>query len=198
MSVLVFPPQALAAPGWLTALGAVAVAELSEELTGQRAGIKWPNDVRIAGRKLAGVLVERGAGAVVGIGLNINATADDFPAPLRDTATSLRVLVGEPLDRSEVARRLIERLDAHYTLGCDAGPGPLDDAWRQRLEWLGAPVVAETPSGAHRGVLTDASLVGGLLLATPEGDTVRLAGSVVRTLAPEPPEADLPGGFRPR
>ncbi len=90
LSVLVFPPPELAAPGWLTALGAVAVAEVAESWTGRPARIKWPNDVRVDGRKVAGILVERAPGSVIGIGLNVNAAPEDFPEPLRETATSLR------------------------------------------------------------------------------------------------------------
>ena len=63
MSVLLFPPTPLDRPEWLTALGAVAVAEVVEEFTGRPARIKWPNDVRVDGRKIAGVLVERGPGS---------------------------------------------------------------------------------------------------------------------------------------
>src|SRR5258708_23645920 len=56
--------------------------------------IKWPNDVRVEGKKIGGILVERGAGAVVGIGLNANIDLDAFPEALRETATSLRFLEG--------------------------------------------------------------------------------------------------------
>ena len=61
MSVLLFPPPYLDDPAWLTAMGAVAVAEVVETWTGCEARIKWPNDVRVEGRKVAGVLVERGS-----------------------------------------------------------------------------------------------------------------------------------------
>ena len=73
----------------MTALGAVAVAEVVEEFCAVKAQIKWPNDVRVAGRKLAGVLVERRQGWVLGIGVNVNAEEADFPTDLRETATSL-------------------------------------------------------------------------------------------------------------
>src|SRR5262249_35096161 len=96
MSVLVFPPGKLADPGWLTVLGAVATAEVVEEGVGRPVRIKWPNDVRIEGRKVAGVLAERGQGSVLGIGLNVNTAAESFPPELRASATSLRAILGEP------------------------------------------------------------------------------------------------------
>jgi len=112
-------------PAWLTALGAVAAAEVVEQFTGQHAQIKWPNDVRVGGRKIAGVLVERAAGAVIGIGLNANITRGEFPEALRAECTSVQILTGERADRSELARALIRRLDAIYAEGLSAGPGPL-------------------------------------------------------------------------
>lgn len=135
MSVLLFPPAELSDPSWLTALGAVATAEVVEAMVDRAARIKWPNDVRVGGKKIAGILVERGPAAVLGIGLNVNLVAEDFADALRDSATSMRMLGdGTLLDRSEVARALIRRLDAHYSTGLAEGPGPLDQLWRDRLE----------------------------------------------------------------
>lgn len=170
MSVLLFPPPALAESGWLTALGAVAAAEVVAEWTGLPAQIKWPNDVRVHGRKIAGVLVERAHGAVIGIGLNANIAAGEFPEGLRDSATSLRILSGERVDRSELARALIRRLDVWYDLGLAQGPESLNRPWRDRSEHLGRPVTLSTPSGQFSGRLDDLDLVHGLTLT---GDQVR-------------------------
>lgn len=187
MSTLVFPPLDLAAPAWLTALGAVAVAEVVEAVSGGPARIKWPNDVRIAGRKVAGILVERGPGAVVGIGLNVNAAEADFPGPLRASATSLRLVTGGRalLDRSEVARALIRQLDAHYERGLIEGPGRLETSWRERLEGIGQMVRLETPGGRLIGRLLDASFAAGLLIAPGDGPPRRVEASEVLALAAE-------------
>lgn len=136
MSVLLFPPAPLDDPAWLTALGALAVAESVERATSLDARIKWPNDVRVDGRKVAGILVERRRGTVLGIGLNVNLAPDDFPEELRPIATSLRALSGRPFDRSMLARRLLRRLDHWYALGVASGPDLLDRAWRDRREHL--------------------------------------------------------------
>ena len=128
MSVLLFPPEPTADPGWLTALAALAVVEVVAAWSGRDARIKWPNDVRVDGRKIAGILVERGPGAVIGIGLNVNIRLDQFPDELRDSATSLRILTGARVDRSELARALIERLDAWYDAGRTHGPQALESS----------------------------------------------------------------------
>ncbi len=170
MSVLLFPPRfpeaAVAAQeslGWLTALAAVATAEVVAQISPCAPTIKWPNDVRVAGRKIAGVLVERGtAGScVLGIGLNVNSGLDSAPPELRARATSLALELGNELDRSQVAQALIQRIDAWYLNCLNRGPGELSAAWNARLEHRGAAVDILTPEGLERGRLIDLDLSAG-------------------------------------
>ncbi len=118
-------PAAVPVERWpeLTFCAALAVAETAERHTGQPARIKWPNDVLLAGRKVAGILLEchhaRTPGfVVVGIGLNVLQQAEDFAPELRNRAGSLAMLraaarPGE-LQRREVAASVLERLEDHY------------------------------------------------------------------------------------
>lgn len=184
LSALIFPPGPLDDPGWLTALGALATAEVVESWGGTPAAIKWPNDVRVGERKVAGILVERGAGAVLGIGLNVNLPPADFPEEVRASATSLQVLRGSPLDRSAIARDLIRRLDAHFARGLDDGPEALAPAWRSRLEHLGASVLLETTCGIVAGRLVEADYVRGLVVESDDGRTRRFRGAEVLGLRP--------------
>lgn len=185
MSILLFPPASLAETGWLTALGAVAVAEVVADWTGLETKIKWPNDVRVHGRKIAGILVERGAGAVIGIGLNVNLERHDFPELLRETATSLRILKGEPIDRSELARELIRRVDDWYEAGLQRGPESLNFPWRNRSEHLGGLVLVDTPSGRVEGRVEDLDLLRGLTLAPSDGaPSRRIAAHNILALSP--------------
>ena len=183
MSVLLFPPEPTAEPGWLTALGAVAVAEVVAEWSGRDARIKWPNDVRVDGRKIAGILVERGQGAVIGIGLNVNIRRDQFPDELRDSATSLRILSGVRIDRSELARALIRRLDAWYDAGRTHGPQALNRRWRERSEHWGRTVEVSTPSGTVRGRLDDLHLQHGLTLSGDGPSRRRVPGREVLAIS---------------
>jgi BirA family biotin operon repressor/biotin-[acetyl-CoA-carboxylase] ligase len=189
MSVLLFPPEALDRPPWLTALGAVATAQVVEHWSGRPTWIKWPNDVRVESRKIAGVLVERGAGSVLGIGLNVNAAIDDLPADLRSSATSLRILNGGRLDRSEVARSLIRQLDRAYDEGLREGPEALASSWRARLEPMGRAVRVTTATDCHEGRLIDADFRRGLTL-DHDGRTrsIPAADIVLLTLLDEPPD----------
>jgi BirA family biotin operon repressor/biotin-[acetyl-CoA-carboxylase] ligase len=171
MSILLYPPAHLGATPWLTALGAVATAEVVAEATGLDVRIKWPNDVRVDGRKVAGILVERGAGAVIGIGLNVNIPPgpQGFPEDLARLATSLQILCGEPLDRSELARSLIRRLDHWYDQGLTGGAETLSSPWRTRSEHLGQEVRVTTPAGSFTGRLADLDLGRGVVLAAGDG-----------------------------
>ena len=119
-------PEVVPAERWpeLTFCAALAVAETAERFTGLRARIKWPNDVLLAGRKVAGILLEchhgHGPGfVVVGIGLNVLQTEKDFPPELRERAGSLSMSRAEggnipELERREVAASLLARLEALY------------------------------------------------------------------------------------
>jgi len=190
MSVLLFPPSRLpfsafedtGGSAWLTALAAVATAELVSDFTGCDARIKWPNDVRVEGRKIAGILVERalapgpfgysdgdGAprprGVVIGIGLNVNLDIDTVSAELGTRITSLAALRGgSELDRSELARSLIERLDQWYWDVLTSGPAALSGPWSARSEHLGSMVKVVTPGDQLCGRIIDLDLLRGLTL----------------------------------
>ena len=93
----------------------------------------------------------------------------DFPAELRATATSLGIVTGGRIDRSELARALIQRLDAWYELGLARGPESLNRPWRDRSEHLGQTVAVTTPHGPALGRLDDLHLQHGLSLTLPDG-----------------------------
>ena len=112
-SVLLRPPRGTAGP--MALLAAAAVARAVEETVGQPVGVKWPNDVLLDGRKVAGVLIETTDGlVVVGVGVNANHRAEDFPPELRSRAGSLALSLGRPVDRVALAGRLLAHLDGFY------------------------------------------------------------------------------------
>lgn len=172
MSVLVFPEPPIAGVTWLTALGAVATARVVSEISGYTAQIKWPNDVRVDGRKIAGILVERGLGTVIGIGLNVGYEESSFPESLRGSATSLKILTRHDIDRSELARALIRQLDELYLQGLREGPAALGQLWSDRIEPLGRSIRVTTRAGSFRGDLIQADLDQGLRLVLTTGESL--------------------------
>ena len=192
MSVLLFPPPPLQDPAWLTALAAVALAgaiDLGDCGPGAMPGearIKWPNDILIDGRKVAGILVERGLGTVLGIGLNVNLDLDQFPPDLRDSATSLRRVFGRPLDRSEVARNILRELDRCYDRAATLGPDWLNAAYGRRSEHLGHDVEVTTPAGIVAGRLGSIDLRSGLAVGRSRDDCRRVPIEDVAAISHRP------------
>ncbi len=144
----------------------VAVAEAVEGFQLQ-AGIKWPNDVWIAGKKVAGILVEAGADfAIVGIGLNVNTL--EFPEEVANIATSMRQQSARQLPLPDVLAAVIRRFALRrHQLGRDFPE--IIAAVSQRCVLTGQQVSLITSSGPRCGTVEGISTSGELLLRTASG-----------------------------
>ena len=160
----------------------VAVAETLDDWLaprGQTALIKWPNDVMVDGRKIAGILVEREDDrAVVGVGINVHTRAADLPEPLRDTATSLE-RAGAPACRLAVLLALLGRLDRALT------DRPLDDllgAWRRRSTLATRSVRFASGGSEGVGQVVDLDPHAGLIVRRDSGELVHLPADATSVL----------------
>jgi BirA family biotin operon repressor/biotin-[acetyl-CoA-carboxylase] ligase len=188
LSVILRPPiQPHEAPA-LTLVGAVAVADAIERATGLVAGIKWPNDLMLRGRKVAGILGEMAAEAsslhhvILGIGINVHQGETDFEGELRKTATSLRIEVGGAVDRSGMARSLCESLDEWYDRFLTYGVSPIVESVRQRCLTLGHVVMARSGDQEVSGVAVELDDAGALVIRDASGGLHRVfAGDVMLT-----------------
>jgi BirA family biotin operon repressor/biotin-[acetyl-CoA-carboxylase] ligase len=119
-SILLRPGIQIDESGRLTIWAIEAVSDIIRTEFSLEPGIKLPNDVRLSGRKVAGVLVEMRAQekaphlAVVGIGINVNQSLEDFPSELQSRATSLAMALHRPVDRRQLAVALLRYLDRTY------------------------------------------------------------------------------------
>jgi BirA family transcriptional regulator, biotin operon repressor / biotin---[acetyl-CoA-carboxylase] ligase len=121
VSVLLRPPPERAAPE-LSLVGGLAAALAAEDALGLAAQIKWPNDVMVDRRKVAGVLAEAREGVVVlGIGINVNQTREQLPADARVAPASLRTVDGVERDREQVLALLLGHLDRLYATWREGG-----------------------------------------------------------------------------
>ena len=177
----------------------VAAARAIRKSTGLMPTIKWPNDVRIGGKKVCGILVQNTLQdnhvqyAIVGIGVNVS--LDPIAVGLGDIATSLNIEAGRTVDRQALLRRLLQELDDLYLplrgpLGVTSSTDPrnasrdptLEGAiseWRSLLETLGQRVTVRWGEEVYSGLAEDVDGVGNLLLRTPDGGLLTLpAGEV--------------------
>ncbi len=184
-STILRPPIPVAGAPVLTQVAAVAVAEGIEDVAGPLpGGIKWPNDVLLAGRKVAGILTElvaRGDGAaiILGVGVNVNQGPGDFPAALGGKAGSVAMAAGRAVPRADLLRALLRRLDGRYREFLAAGPGPALMEARRRSLTLGHLVRAREGEGELTGLALRLEADGALALELPDGQVRRLmAGEV--------------------
>jgi BirA family biotin operon repressor/biotin-[acetyl-CoA-carboxylase] ligase len=175
LSVLLRPPAARR-PQELSLVAAVATAQAVEDATALAAQIKWPNDVLLAGAKVAGILAELRAGAVVlGLGVNVNQTEAQLPLETKVPAGSLRTATGREHDRERLLGHLLPRLDAAYGRWRDDGLAALHDELSARDLLRGRQVIAEGKTGLGAGI--DAS--GRLRLQTDDGVMLVESGEVL-------------------
>jgi BirA family biotin operon repressor/biotin-[acetyl-CoA-carboxylase] ligase len=190
------PPQR--APE-LTLLAAVAVAESLRSMA-VPADIKWPNDLLVGRRKVAGILTELSADpdrihfVVVGIGVNLNARQEDFPPELAEVATSVLEVTGQPVARAAFVAGLAKRLEDWLDLHAAQGFGPVRERWRALSATLGQEVLVTSERREIRGVAVDVDEDGALRIRKSDGTEERvLAGDVEqvrpRVMAPAPPRA---------
>ncbi|MVU78725.1 biotin--[acetyl-CoA-carboxylase] ligase [Nocardia sp. ET3-3] len=185
MSILVrvrgIAPEVL---GWLPLLTGVAVVDAVRGLTGVKAILKWPNDVLVDGRKLAGILAEIAStgtdpAVVVGVGLNVSLTEAELPVP---HATSLVLSGVEDPNRTAlvvaILREFAQRFTAWEAAGWDITE--LSAAYRERCSTIGTEVRAELPGGeVITGIATGVDANGRLLI----GDRAVSAGDVTHLRA---------------
>jgi BirA family biotin operon repressor/biotin-[acetyl-CoA-carboxylase] ligase len=188
LSVLVFPPSALRRPAVLTAWAAVSVCDAVAVLTGASAQIKWPNDVLVGGRKVCGILIEQGRAAVVGIGLNVAQTADDFAAAGLPQAASLAQIIPAAPGVRAAAERLLRQLDEEYDRLVRGGPGALEGRWGDRIGLVGREVTAECHDSVRRGRLLELGF-DGVALGGEDGGVRILRPEAVLQLGPAGPSA---------
>jgi BirA family biotin operon repressor/biotin-[acetyl-CoA-carboxylase] ligase len=181
MSIVLRPPIPPGLAPQLSLVAAVAVAD-ALGLAGATAAIRWPNDVMVGKRKICGLLPEAvttRAGAlehvILGIGLNVNQA--DFPEPIRELATSMRIETGGERAVDAMMATVLAALEDRYRRFVQAGLGALLPAWLERAQGIGGRATA---ADGREGIAVGLDLDGALLLRTDSGETMRvLAGEVM-------------------
>jgi len=172
-SALLRPELPMSDAHMLTLVAACAAAEAIESLADVAVSIKWPNDLFIGDRKVGGILLEVAGEQdevdwiIVGMGVNVNTEYSELPVPLRRTATSLKMVTGVEVDRSELLARLLMALDTHYRHGLCDGFESAVSGFRTRDYLLDRTVSVQTRDGAVVGQATGIDERGALLVQLP-------------------------------
>lgn len=156
-------------------MAGVALCEILQEL-GLNVSIKWPNDIIIGAKKIAGILTElEGERVILGIGLNLNISR--FPDEIKGIATSLFLETGKTYVREEVLKLILGGIERGYKSLSNGDLQSLLDKWREYSATLGREVEIKTPQRALRGRAIDIAQDGGLLLELSDGSKEKvLAG----------------------
>ena len=185
VSILFRPKVAPPAITRLTIAAAASVARAIELVTGLKPEIKWPNDLLLRGRKVAGILTEMNAEmdrvrhAIVGLGVDVNHESGDFPSELRGVATSLRLEQGRKVSRAELALAILRELDRDYARAMSPRFEELADEWESRCTTIGQQVVIRMGPRHLRGCAESLDADGALLLRTEHGHLERVVGGDV-------------------
>ncbi len=173
---------------WLPKLTLAAGVSVANAIlrTGLTPQLKWPNDVLIAGQKTAGILSEAEfserqiAFAILGIGINVNIKKDEFPVSIRNTATSLRLSLGQPVSRVGLLQTLLVELEQCYESLQTGGFANVLQTWSEFDTTLGREVEVFLPAGRVKG-MAEALDTDGTLLVRDSADRLHkiLAGDVV-------------------
>ena len=184
LSVVLRPPFLPHHAPKCTLLAAVAVTRAIRQVTNLPCGIKWPNDILLNGKKLAGILTEMSAEmdainyVVIGLGINVNIAYDDFPEELRSIATSLLVAGGQPVLRADIVRAVLQEIETLYHRAIHNGFTAILSEWRELSVTLGQVVNVVATDEQYSGKAADIDEEGALLVNTPAGLRRVIAGDV--------------------
>jgi BirA family biotin operon repressor/biotin-[acetyl-CoA-carboxylase] ligase len=169
----------------LTVASATALRRAIESETGLHPEIKWPNDLLLGGKKVAGILTELAGEldhiryVIVGIGVDVNVSPSEFAGDVRKTATSLKAELGRAVSRADLAVAILRELDRDYTR---IGAGQFEavaDEWESHCTTIGQEVVIRMSEREIRGRAESLAEDGALLLRTDHGHLERIVGGDV-------------------
>lgn len=180
MSLLLRPERPLSFAPQLTLLTAVAVCRAIRKVTGVDAGIKWPNDLLVQGKKICGILIEsvgedeRIKYCIAGIGIDVNVELEELPPELHAVATSLKIESGQTQSRAALISAVMNELEQLYQLYEQEGFAPIGHLWEALSVTLGKRVTVKTPRGETEGTAEALDGSGALVVLDDTGNYITI------------------------
>lgn len=176
VSVILRPPKSLReTPQLAPVAGLAAAAAIRQTCAALRPRLKWPNDILLQDRKVAGILCtaagsrNRTAYVIVGLGINVNLDPAQAPPELARTLTSLRTAAGHDIARNRVLAAVLNELETRYEQWCEQGLEPFRDEWDRLSALRGRAVRVVAGATTIDGIVTGLSPEGALQLRTAAG-----------------------------
>ncbi len=168
--------------GLIPIVAGVAVAKAVEEIAHVKVGLKWPNDLVVANRKLGGILVEscysgtQLEATIVGIGINVQNSSLSLPEGLSTKAISLSD-VGRDVSELDLLQSIVEHIEPRYQLYRTGKTDSIRREWQQLSMMIGKKFPVKTASEIYEGLATGIDADGALLVKLSTGSTVRILSS---------------------
>lgn len=169
-------------------IGAIAICELIQQEFNLLASIRWPNDVLINNKKIAGIIVEskfftnQPEASVLGIGFNANLSSDEIPAELKPIITSLLIEKKHVIDMQMLTRHLLIYLDNWYEKIVTQDYEPINLTWREMSGVMNRQVIIKTQGESIEGLVTELDPCAGISLKMPDNTTRQFQGEQVESL----------------
>lgn len=169
----------------LTIAAAVSLRRAINDITEVTPDIKWPNDLLVKGRKIAGILTEMQAEldcvkyVIVGVGVNVNQNGDEFPEQFRKIATSLKTITGVPINRTALAVAIFQEMDKDYKRITHGRFNEIAQEWGNNCGTLNKDVDIQTGHRRVTGRAESLDETGALLVRTQHGRIERVIGGDV-------------------
>lgn len=180
ISLILRPAMSPAEASRITLMTAVAVAETLLGFADLDVKIKWPNDILIRGKKIAGILTELTMEmdavdyVVVGLGLNVNTPEEHFSEEVRSIATSLLIETGKNFSRATVAGRFLELFEKYYEILKNEGFDTIMKRWKELSSIIGRDVVVDVIGRKYAGRVADIDSQGVLVIRDRDGQVHRI------------------------
>ena len=172
----------------ITLLSAVACAHAMRKTTGLAIAVKWPNDLMVADKKLGGILTEiktttkEVVCAVIGIGINVNMQAGDFPEEIRVSATSVKNETGQSFLRERIVSEILNETDRWYRVLNSGQKQEIISEWQRLTSTLGRQVLVTAGQEKYTGLAEAIDDGGILLIRLPTGEIKRISSGDLTVL----------------